>query len=366
VHVLLINNHEVEQLLSMKECLEVIEEAYLELGKGQAANFPEGGRMDVQAPSPGPEPERCYIWGGLAGVVPIREMFAIRMKSDIRYPELNIDGIPTHKKFCISPGTYCGLVFLFSTRTAEPLAVINDGVLQHLRVAATSGVAAKYLARKDSRVLAMIGSGGMARTHTLAFCSVLPIREVKVYSPTPAHREQFAREMSDKIGIEVKAVATAEEAVADADMLSSCTDSLSQVVKARWLKPGMHLASVLPFEVEPQAVANADVVVRHLRGGAVGVKAAEEELEEHERTRRQLYAEYGTPLEQRSELPTLAEVMTGKAPGRTADRQITYFHNVPGSGIQFAAVGARVLELARKAKAGKELPLELFLQDIRD
>jgi len=364
--VLLLNNEDVERLLTMDDCLGVIEEGYRELAAGRAANFPEGGRMDVQAPSPGEEPERCYIWGGLAGVIPKREVFAIRMKSDIRYPELNIDGVPTHKKFCMVPGTYCGLVFLFSTRTAEPLAIINDGVIQHLRVAATSGVAAKFLARKNSEILGMIGSGGMARTHTLAFCTVLPIKRVQVFSPTPSHRLEFAKEMSDRIGIEVRAVESPEEAVKGVDILSSCTDSLSQVIKEGWLEPGMHVACVLPFEVEPKAVKKADVVVRHLKGGAVGVKAAAAELDEHERTRRKLYEQYGSPLEERQDLPTLAEVVSGKMPGRTSNRQITYFHNVPGSGIQFAAVGARILELAKKAGVGRELPTEWFLQDIRD
>ncbi len=363
--MLLLNNEDVERLLTMEDCIGVIEEAYRELGAGRAANFPEGGRMDVQAPSPGKEPERCFIWGGLAGVIPKKEVFAIRMKSDIRYPELDINGVPTHKKFCLEPGTFCGLIFLFSTRTGEPVAIVNDGVIQHLRVAATSGVAAKYLARRDSEVLGLIGSGGMARTHALAFRAVLPIKRVKVFSTTPAHRAEFAREMSATMGIEVKAVDTPEEAVKGADIVSSCTDSLSQVVNEAWLEPGMHVTCVLPFEVAAKGVEKADVIVRHLRGGAVGVKAAAAELEEHESTRRRLYKDYGPRLEEQ-ELPTLADLVSGKIPGRTDKSQITYYHNVPGSGIQFAAVGAKLLELARKEGLGRELPTEWFLQNIRD
>ncbi|NIO06575.1 MAG: ornithine cyclodeaminase family protein, partial [Deltaproteobacteria bacterium] len=206
--MLLINNQEVDHLIRMEDCIPEIEEAYRELGLGRAANFPEGGRMDVQAPSPGKEPERFYIWGGLAGVLPAREVFAIRMKSDIWYTEPDVNGVPTQKKFCVEPGTYCGIVLLFSTRNAEPLAVINDGVVQHIRVAATSGVAAKYLARPDSKVLGLIGSGGMARTHALAFRAVLPIERINVFSNTPAHRTEYAREMSDRMGIEVKAMDT--------------------------------------------------------------------------------------------------------------------------------------------------------------
>ncbi len=127
----------------------------------------------------------------------------------------------------------------------------------------------------------------------------------------------------------------------------------------------MHVTCVLPFEVEPKAVKKADVIVRHLRGGAVGVKASAAELEEHESVRRRLYEEYGRRLED-VELPTLGEIVSGKVPGRADDRQITYFHNVPGSGIQFAAVGAKLIELARKQGMGRELPTEWFLQNIRD
>ncbi len=363
--MLLINNQEVEQLLAMEDCIPAIEEGYRELGAGRAANFPEGGRMDVQAPSPGEQAERFYIWGGLAGVLPAREIFAIRMKSDIWYTELDVNGVPTQKKFCKEPGTYCGIVFLFSTRTAEPLAVINDGVVQHLRVAATSGVAAKYLARQDSKVLGLIGSGGMARTHALAFRAVLPIERINVFSNTPAHRNEFAREMSDRMGIKVKAMDTPEEAVKDVDVLCSCTDSILPVVKESWLKPGMHVSCVLTYEVEPKAVERADVVVRHLKGGTIGVKASAEELEKQELTRATRNKRYGQSLEFK-ELPTLADLVTRKIPGRTSRNQITYYHNMPGCGIQFASVGATILERAKRERVGREIPTEWFLQDIRN
>lgn len=73
---------------------------------------------------------------------------------------------------------------LFSTVNGEPLALINDGVLQHMRVGAGGGIGVKHLARPDSSTVGMLGSGGMARTFLEAFCVVRPIRRVKVYSPT--------------------------------------------------------------------------------------------------------------------------------------------------------------------------------------
>ena len=71
-------------------------------------------------------------------------------------------------KYCMERGRYCGLIFLLSTRNAEPLALMNDGYLQHMRVGACAGLGTKYLARKNSKVLAMIGSGGMARSYAEA------------------------------------------------------------------------------------------------------------------------------------------------------------------------------------------------------
>src|SRR6059036_4110546 len=95
-------------------------------------------------------------------------VFAIRMKSDIVYWPNG----ETEEKYCVQPGTFCGLVMVFSVRNGEPLALINDGVLQHMRVGGCAGLGAKYLARDDAAVVGMIGSGGMARTYLEAFNEV--------------------------------------------------------------------------------------------------------------------------------------------------------------------------------------------------
>ena len=96
----------------------------------------------------------------------------------------------------MEPGTYCGLIMLFSTRDGEPLAMINDGILQHMRVGGGAGLGVRYLSRPDSRTVGMLGSGGMARTYLEAFAAVRDIRSVKVFSPTKANRERYAEEMS--------------------------------------------------------------------------------------------------------------------------------------------------------------------------
>ena len=102
------------------------------------------------------------------------------------------------------PGLYCGLILLTSVENAEPLAFINDGHLQHMRVGADGGIGVKYLANEDAEVVGMLGSGGMARTHMQAFTRVRKIEKLQVFSPTQENRERFGREMAEKYNIEVK------------------------------------------------------------------------------------------------------------------------------------------------------------------
>lgn len=284
--MLLLNNQDVERLLDINDCTNAIEEAYRDLGNGLAAQFPPEGRMDSGAPSPGPELGRRFTWGAMAGVWPRHGIFALRQKLDINYRREHADGFVTSDKFAVSPGTYCGIVFLVSTLNAEPLAFVNDGVLQHLRVAACGAVAGRYMAREDSETLAIIGSGGMARTHAAAFHAIRPIKRIKVYSMTPANRERFAKEMTAKLEIPVIAVASAEEALRDADIASFCTDSAVPILKHEdWVRPGMHITNVVSSEIGA-AQGRVDRIILHEYGGTVGVRA----LAEGERRQRPLQA----------------------------------------------------------------------------
>ena len=188
-------------------------------------------------------------------------VFAIRMKSDMLAWE-NKDGFIVEDKYCIERGTYCGLIFLTSTRNGEPLAIINDGYLQHMRVGACAGLGTKYLARQNSKVLAMIGSGGMARTYAEAIKHVKPIEVMRVFSPTKANREAYAAEMTEKLDMEVIAVDSPEKALKGADVVALTTDSLVPVIKADWLEPGMHINNVRNNEAGPDVLKRADVIAR--------------------------------------------------------------------------------------------------------
>jgi alanine dehydrogenase len=368
VDVLFIHNDAVERLLRMKECIEVQEEAFKKLESGESLHRP---RIDMYLPCD--REDGYYRWGTMEGWHD--GIFAIRMKSDVISWPTSKGGTWTEEKYCLEPGTFCGLVMLFSSRNGEPLALINDGILQHMRVGGGAGIGAKHLSRANARTVGMLGAGGMARTFLMAFKEVRDITHVKVFSPTKANRETFAKEMSEKLRIEVTPVETAREAVRGVDILSTNTDSMSPTFDADWLEPGMHVAMLGPCEISSEAERRFDVC---LRQGVGGLK-----LPETNRIKMEIgmspLAYIGGTNEQMKRLPPktpgsgfggdypdFCDLIFGRAPGRTRDDQITYYHNMGNQGLQFAAVGGLIYRKAIEEKEGRSMPTEWFVQNIRD
>jgi hypothetical protein len=107
------------------------------------------------------DPDKWYRFSSAEGGLAHAGVVAIRIKSDVlSWPTMF--GKVRAYNFCMEPDRYCGLVLLFKTDNGEPLAILNDGVMQHLRVGATAAIAAKHMARRDASVLGILGSGGMA------------------------------------------------------------------------------------------------------------------------------------------------------------------------------------------------------------
>lgn len=365
--MIFLTNEHVEQVLDMASCMEVIERAYRELAMERATYRP---RIDLYVPQ---EPH-YYRWGTMEGASRERGVMAIRMKSDMlawtREGVVNVED-----KYCIEPGTYCGLIFLCSVRDARPLALINDGYLQHIRVGACAGIAAKYLARSNASVLAVIGSGGMARAYASAIARARTLTEIRVFSPTVENRLRFAREVEHELEVPVVAVAKPEDAVRGSDIVALCTDSLIPVIDAKWLEPGMHVTNVRGNEASPDVLRRADVLAR-LGTSTLPREGIEKDTicgtdgmtayiagsaEEAARIP-------GAPLKEidNPDIGTVPDLMAGRWAGRTSDEQITFLNNQGTQGLQFAAVGGLVHERAIAAGLGHPLPDEWFVQNIRD
>ena len=364
---LLLDNRAVAAVLTPRATREALLAAYRDLADGEAVCRP---RIDLRIPTS--QPGRFYQWGTMEGGS-TRGYFAIRMKSDVIHEEGHGDA-RTQEKHASRPGLFCGLILLTDIETAVPLALINDGVLQHLRVAADSAIGADLMARRGPLTLGMLGSGGMARAHVASLVEVRDIVRVRVYSPTRAHREQFALDMAREHGIAIQAVESPAEACRDADILAACTDSATPVVRVEWLAPGMHVISI-GGRPHAEARARFDVTLRFGTAPApVGrpeLGVTDEYLGYVARPRALLWKE--VRMGTRAPVVTgdgrdvmLADILDGRHPGRRASDEITYAERGNIQGAQFYAVAAVAYEEARRRGLGHPLPSAWFLQDIRD
>ena len=156
-----------------------------------------------------------------------------------------------------SPRPNTRFVVLLDSETRELLAIVPYEGLSPMRVGASAGVGARYLAPEGARSAAIIGSSKQARRQLHAIVRAVPaIDQVRVYSPTPEHREAFALEMSDFLGVDVRAVESAEAAVRDADIVDSATNTRTPVLDWSWIKPGALVMAIgggqLPDDVFSQ------------------------------------------------------------------------------------------------------------------
>jgi ornithine cyclodeaminase/alanine dehydrogenase-like protein (mu-crystallin family) len=253
---------------------------------------------------------------------------------------------------------FVGLVQLFSAETGELLAIMPDGFIQQTRVGVTSALGMKVMARKNSQVLGLIGSGGQARAHYRFMPSVLPIKKVKVFSPNAEHRKAFVEEMEKETGIEGEPVGSAEEAAREVDVICSATNSSRPVLRIEWLQPGMHYNSIREFETDMAVLDKCDIVAIHTHFGGIQHYQPPGIIGDMPGVRREKERDW-------TRYPEISDLIAGKAPSRTNNQQITFFLNNVGTGVQFATLGYCAYKGAQQKGLGHEIPTEWFLQDIK-
>jgi ornithine cyclodeaminase/alanine dehydrogenase-like protein (mu-crystallin family) len=356
--MLILSNEDIEKLLPVGACLEVLEEAYRDLGNGMAATVP---RYDVFSPT---NPNEFYEYKTMSGVLPNRKIAALRLNSSVVKWYEKAGGVRKDKLPVAGGDRYVGLVMLFSTETGEPLAIFPDGYVQKLRVAGASAIAARYLARKDAKVMALLGSGWQASAHLVTLSMVRDLEKVKVFSPTPESRRRFIEEWGPGVRAEVVETDSVEEAIAGADIVTATTNSISALFPGELLQPGVHVSCVKPCELDATTYKRADPLIIHWREAkpfqiAIGVDRQSipdiAEGWQHPITREDSAI---------WDFPTLSQLVNGEHPGRTKSDAISCFCNNVGLGLQFAAVGSEVLARAREARVGREIPTEWFLESV--
>src|SRR5882672_6666586 len=213
--MLVLSNEEIAKLLSIEECMAALEPMYRDVADEKVLFSP---RVDNIVPNP--HPEAYYAFKHMGGTWPAQGIQALRVNSDVVTHPL-VAGKPRRVKQPLANGRWVGLVLLFSTETGKLLAMFPDGVMQRLRVGATSGLGLKHLAREKVERLALIGSGWQAGTQPAAALAVRPFREVRVYSPRRETREAFVAESRKLHKVDIRALDSAEACVEGADVIAA-------------------------------------------------------------------------------------------------------------------------------------------------
>ena len=355
--MLVLSNEAVGRLITMRDCLEALEAMYRDLAAGRALLTPRVDNISSNA-----HPGAYYAFKHMGGTWPARGVQALRINSDvITHPV--VGGKPRRVKAPLAGGRWVGLVFLFSTETGALQAIFPDGVVQRLRVGAANGLALKHLAREEARTLALIGTGWQAGAQLMAALEVRPFTRVQVYSPREHSRQAFVAEArTAHPGVDVVATDSAEDCVRGADVIMAGTSSLVRVIEPRWLRPGLHVSCIKAQEVDQEVLDRCDRVFVHTRQQAKqidnvlpGTPNVSAEAE------RGWWNAQGTRFHT---YPDLGMLLAGTAPGRRSAEEVTAFVNSVGLGLQFAAVGAVLLEKARAAGAGEQLPDDWFSEDV--
>lgn len=211
--MLFLDEEQVRRHLRMETLIPAMEKALIDFSTGKVVQ-PVRSVVPVDPP------------GGFMGIMPALSE-GLGLKVVTFYPPNAKRGLPTHM----------ATIFLLDPETGAPVVVMDGRLITEMRTAAVSAAATKLLASPEARVLAILGSGVQARSHVEAFRRVRPFEEIRVWSPTKAHADRLAEEIGAKS-------TTAEQAVRDADVVVTATNSKTSILRGAWLKPGCHVNAV--------------------------------------------------------------------------------------------------------------------------
>ncbi len=315
--MLLLKRVPVKTILSMREMIQAVEDSLLELAKGSGYDLP---RRRIHHPN-------RMIFGVLPGS--FRGFMGAYLQVDR------------------DRSIWRETIILYHVETGEPLVMFQDCGINEYRTGAAGGLGAKYLAREKAASLGVLGTGSQAKAQLLAVSAVRELREVKVYSPDPAHRRAFAEEMTVAIEREVCAVENPREAAEGMDMVIVATNSQRPVFDGAWLQRGAHVTSISNGdksrrreELDEETFRRSDLVYvtskdtvtinesdvfRASRSGVISWDAVHE----------------------------FGDLLLGRSPGRTSDEEITLY-KLQGIGIMDIAIGALAYKRAKELGLGLE------------
>ncbi|HLM24077.1 MAG TPA: ornithine cyclodeaminase family protein [Pyrinomonadaceae bacterium] len=326
--ILILDSAEVRELLSMRDCIELMADALAALARDEIF---QPLRTIIRPPQ-----ARGLL--GLMSAYRTGEQGAFGLKAITVFPENPAQGKDAHQ----------GAVLLFSRETGELLALMNASEITAIRTAAVSAVATRLLAREDAGRLAIVGAGVQARTHLAALALVRTIKDARVVARNFEHAVELAREMQPKFPFPIKPVRTNEEAVRDANLIVTATSSLEPVIDKDWISAGAHI----------NAIGTHSPNSREIDSGTMGmsrifVDRSESALNESGDYLLAAKEGFVTP---ESILGEIGELLIGSKSGRTSPTEITLFKSL-GLAIEDVACANYLYQKALSENVGTRVNL---------
>lgn len=248
------------------------------------------------------------------------------------------------KIYTITPAAARFLVLLFDTGKGEMLAIIEADHLGRIRTGAASGVATHYMARPDASTIGMIGAGRQARTQLEAVAGVRQVRAARVFARNEAHRVEFCKEMTTRLGIPVEPAASPEEAARFGDIVVAATTSAEPVVKGEWLRPGTHVNAIGANMASRREMD--DAVLQ--RAAVIAVDSIDQAHEEAG----DLVQGLDTANRSWDEVVELKDIVAGSTPPRNSAEDVTVFKSC-GIAIWDVTAAGFIYREALERKKGK-------------
>lgn len=330
----LLTRNDVQRAIRMPDAIESVRQAYIALST-KRANIPARAAISF----PAHEGVSLFMPGYLPGDDTHKETVAIKIVSvHDRNPARGLDRINA-------------LVAVFDPETGLPLALMEAGYLTALRTGAGAGVATDLLARKDASRLALFGAGVQARTQLMAVAAVRSLRQCRIFSPHPEKSEAMILELRPLLhsSVELLLARTPAEAVEDADIVCTATNSAIPVFDGTALQPGTHISAIGTYQPERREVDAATlkrcskIVVDAMEGAMSEAGDLLIPIQHGDIQESHIYAEIG-------------EIAAGLKPGRETETEITFFKSV-GNAAQDVAVAETVYRRAVVEDLGVEIEL---------
>jgi ornithine cyclodeaminase/alanine dehydrogenase-like protein (mu-crystallin family) len=314
--VLLLNEDEVRQLLTMDMAIEAVEEGLRKMALDEAQNVPRARTQTDHA---------------------MQHVMSAAAKSL---------GVMGYKVYATTRKGQHFHVGLLDGKTGALLTLMQADYLGQVRTGAASGVATQYMARPEASEVGLFGTGKQARTQLLAVCKVRKISHVQVYSPNEEHRRQFVAEMRDLCQTEIEPVPRPEMAAEDKDIVITATSSREPILNGHWIAEGTHINAM-----GSNFLGKAEI-------DAVAVRRCESIVVDSKEQARIEAGDFVQPLEDGSihwaDIHELGQVIVGRYTGRAHPQDVTLFKSL-GIALEDIAVAARVYAKAQEEGVGRRI-----------